>query len=115
MGSDQSLPETATVEVHPVVAQLQIRNETEEDVDVTLKSPSLLDSEKKYLVKKKRIAPNTTITTRIRVRSSLNPKEVHVWAHDRRKEERIKVNRNDKLILDMETDDLIKLTLTKRH
>ena len=52
------------------MAQLQIRNETDEEL--TLKCPSLLDAEMKFLVKKKRIAPNTTIISKIVVKYDIS-------------------------------------------
>ncbi|XP_066912778.1 uncharacterized protein [Clytia hemisphaerica] len=118
MGSEQSseYSETKTVGVHSVVAHLQIRNETNCEVELSIKCPSLLESDKrKVLLKRKRLAPKTTITTKLVIKSNLDSKEVYVWAHSRIGAEKIQVNLQDQVVLDVDDGDLVKLALTKRR
>ncbi|XP_066919587.1 uncharacterized protein [Clytia hemisphaerica] len=125
MGAEQSTQETIEIETQemplaPVArpattSSIKVNNETDLEIEVILKASTLSEPEaSKVTIKRKRVAAGTSIRTKCHVKPSLNKRDVHAWAYDRYGE-RLKINGQEKLVLDLDDEDIVTMKVSKRR
>ena len=109
-------PETpAETSVPATLATLKIVNEIDIEIEISIKATKISEPEaSKILIKRKRVAAGTTIKSKCPIKPSLNKRDVHVWAYDRYGE-RLKINGQEKLVLDVDNEDIILMRISKRR
>ena len=91
-------------------AKLEIRNRSPQATDLYIKEENA-NGEGKRLVKRKRLAPLTTATTRLYLRNAGNVYLVAISPVDTG--EKYLINSQDKLILDVEDGDIFKIEVDR--
>ena len=84
-------------------------------MEIALKAPKISEPETSTVtIRRKRVAAGTTIKSKCHVKPSLNHRDVHVWAYDRYGE-RLKINGQEKLVLDLDDEDIVAIKISKRR